>query len=54
MVLHLNNDFNKSLKQMFVLQDYEKIAPPNSFIHADDFNTPEVSFLIRSTDFLQK
>lgn len=22
-------------------KDYEKIAPPNSFIHADDFDTPE-------------
>ncbi len=32
--------------KLFLSQDYEKIAPPNSFIHADDFDTPEVSFLM--------
>ena len=32
----------------FYLQDYEKIAPPNSFIHVEDFESPQVIFNIYS------
>ena len=33
---------------VFNFQDYEKIAPPNSFIHVEDFESPQVMFNIYS------